>query len=108
MLVECERFVRGCRMLQRFVRPVCIRREGAMNLSIGELLILLVIVALLFGTKRLRNLGGDLGAAIKGFRTAMREGEKAGREVTGDEPKRLRADGGEPAAAVDRDSSETK
>lgn len=41
------------------------------NLSIWELLIILAIVALLFGTKRLRNIGSDLGAAIKGFRSAV-------------------------------------
>ena len=44
--------------------------------GIWQLLIILVIVLLLFGTKRLRNLGGDLGNAIKGFRGAMSDGEK--------------------------------
>jgi sec-independent protein translocase protein TatA len=39
-------------------------------------LIVLVIVLLLFGTKRLRNLGSDLGNAVKGFRGAMTDGEK--------------------------------
>jgi sec-independent protein translocase protein TatA len=43
------------------------------GLSVTELLIILAIVLLLFGTKRLRNLGGDLGGAIKGFRKAMKE-----------------------------------
>lgn len=41
-----------------------------------QLLILLVIVLLLFGGNRLRNLGGDLGGAIKGFKKAMNDGEK--------------------------------
>jgi len=41
------------------------------GLSLSHLLVLLVIVALVFGTKRLRNLGGDVGEAIKSFRTAM-------------------------------------
>ncbi len=40
-----------------------------------QLLIVLVIVVLLFGTKRLKNLGPDLGNAIKGFRGAIKEGE---------------------------------
>ncbi len=40
-----------------------------------ELFIVLVIVALLFGTKKLRSLGGDLGSAIKSFRGAIKEGE---------------------------------
>lgn len=44
-----------------------------MGISIWQLLIILAIVLLLFGAKRLRNLGGDLGEAIKGFRSAMKE-----------------------------------
>ena len=44
-----------------------------MGISIWQLLIILAIVLLLFGAKRLRNLGGDLGTAIKGFRQAMKE-----------------------------------
>ena len=46
-----------------------------MGISITQLLIVLAIVIVLFGTKRLRNIGGDLGGAIKGFRSAMKEGE---------------------------------
>jgi len=45
-----------------------------MGVSITQLLIVLVIVLVLFGTKRLRNIGGDLGGAIKGFRSAMKDG----------------------------------
>ena len=41
------------------------------GISIWQLVIITVIVALLFGTKRLRNVGGDLGSAIKGFKNAM-------------------------------------
>lgn len=41
--------------------------------SIPQLLIVLVIVVLIFGAKRLRNLGGDLGSAVKGFKTAIKE-----------------------------------
>ena len=44
---------------------------GASGISFWELLILLVIVLLLFGGKRLGSLGEDLGKAIKGFRNAM-------------------------------------
>ena len=44
-----------------------------MGISIWQLLIILAIVLVLFGAKRLRNLGGDLGGAIKGFRQAMKE-----------------------------------
>lgn len=41
------------------------------NMGIWQLLIVAVIIVLLFGTKKLRNLGGDLGSAIKGFKNAM-------------------------------------
>ena len=44
---------------------------GISGVSIGSLLIVLVIVMLLFGTKRLRTIGGDLGGAIRGFRSAV-------------------------------------
>jgi sec-independent protein translocase protein TatA len=43
------------------------------GISVWQLLILLLIVVLVFGTKRLRNIGGDLGSAIKGFRKGMEE-----------------------------------
>jgi len=47
-----------------------------MGLSIWHLLLVLAIVLVLFGAKRLRNLGGDLGAAIKGFKDAVTDGSK--------------------------------
>lgn len=47
-----------------------------MGLSVTHLLVVLAIVIVVFGTKRLRNIGADLGGAIKGFRTAMKEGEE--------------------------------
>lgn len=43
------------------------------GISIWQLLIIAVIVVLLFGTKKLRNLGGDLGSAVKGFKNAIGE-----------------------------------
>ena len=46
-----------------------------MGISVTKLLIVLAIIIVIFGTKRLKNLGGDLGGAIKGFRSAMREEE---------------------------------
>jgi sec-independent protein translocase protein TatA len=48
-----------------------------MGISIWQLLIVLAIVLVLFGAKRLRNVGSDLGGAIKGFRQAMREDDDA-------------------------------
>ncbi len=48
---------------------------GFGGISIWQLLIVLVIIILLFGTKKLRSLGGDLGSAIKSFKQSVREGE---------------------------------
>jgi len=49
---------------------------GFGGISIWQLLIVLAIVIMVFGTKRLRNLGGDLGGALKGFKKAMNNDEK--------------------------------
>ncbi|MEN8170663.1 MAG: Sec-independent protein translocase subunit TatA [Pseudomonadota bacterium] len=46
-----------------------------MGFSIWQLLIVLAIIVLLFGTKKLKNIGGDLGGAVKGFKNAVNEGE---------------------------------
>jgi sec-independent protein translocase protein TatA len=50
---------------------------GIGGISIWQLLIILAIVVMLFGTKRLRSLGGDLGEAIKGFRSSMSSEDQA-------------------------------
>ena len=50
---------------------------GAM--SVWHWLIVLVIVMLVFGTKKLRNMGEDLGGAVKGFRDGMKEAEATAR-----------------------------
>jgi sec-independent protein translocase protein TatA len=49
---------------------------GPGGISIWQLLIILVIVLLLFGTKRLKTIGSDLGNAVKGFRSAMSDANK--------------------------------
>jgi len=46
---------------------------GMGGISVWQLLIVLVIVLLIFGTKKLRNLGSDLGGAVKGFRSTMKD-----------------------------------
>lgn len=46
-----------------------------MGLSIPHLLVVLLIVVLVFGTKRLKNVGSDIGEAIKSFRNAVKESE---------------------------------
>lgn len=59
-----------------------------MGIGIWELVLLFLIVLVLFGTKRLRNIGGDLGTAIKSFRSAMNDTEtdKPGSEATEAKP----------------------
>ena len=47
------------------------------SLSIWHWLIVLLVVVLIFGTKKLRNIGADLGGAVRGFKDGMREGDKA-------------------------------
>ncbi len=56
-------------------------------MSVPQLLIILVIVALIFGTKRLKEVGGDLGSAIKSFRKSMNTSDTDA-DATG-EPKQL-------------------
>ena len=52
------------------------------SFSIWHWLIVLVIVLLIFGTKKLRNVGQDLGGAVKGFKDGLKEGEAAAVEST--------------------------
>ena len=47
------------------------------SLSIWHWLIVLAIVLVVFGTKKLRNIGGDVGGAVKSFKDAMKEGEQS-------------------------------
>jgi sec-independent protein translocase protein TatA len=49
---------------------------GLGGVSIWQLLIILVIIVLLFGTKRLRNIGNDLGSAIRGFRNSIKDSDE--------------------------------
>ena len=49
-----------------------------MGISVWQLLILLAVVILIFGTKKLKNIGGALGSAIKGFKSAVKDGDKDG------------------------------
>lgn len=54
------------------------------GIGIWQLLIILLIVVMLFGTKRLKNLGSDLGGALKGFKTAIKEDEEEKPEESDD------------------------
>lgn len=57
-------------------------------LSVTQLLVILAIVLVLFGAKKLRNIGGDLGGAIKNFRHSVKEGE-AGEDAKADVQNRV-------------------
>jgi sec-independent protein translocase protein TatA len=67
--------------------------------SVWHWLIVLLVVVLLFGTKKLRNLGGDLGAAVRGFKKGMSEDGAEKRALDGDAPPAddKKADDAEPA-----------
>ena len=54
---------------------------GIGNIGITQLIIVLVIVMLVFGTKKIRNLGGDLGSAIRDFRKGMNEVDAAKADI---------------------------
>ncbi len=70
-----------------------------MGISIWQLVIVLVIVMLLFGTKKLRNIGADLGGAVKGFKGAMKDGAKAEQESDPQHLEQAEASGGEQTGA---------
>ncbi len=55
---------------------------GLGGISVWQLVIILVIVLAIFGTKRLRSLGSDLGGAVKGFRSAMNEAEETADQIS--------------------------
>lgn len=55
---------------------------GIGGISVWQLLIVLLIVVLIFGTKKLRNMGGDLGSAVKNFKESINEGKEKAEEVT--------------------------
>ncbi|HKT73302.1 MAG TPA: twin-arginine translocase TatA/TatE family subunit [Steroidobacteraceae bacterium] len=59
-----------------------------MGIGMRELVVILLVVLLVFGAKKLRTIGSDLGAAVRGFKQAMNEGE---REDTAP-PKQIRSD----------------
>lgn len=62
---------------------------GIGGISIWQLLIIALIIVLLFGTKKLRSLGSDLGGALKGFKSAMKDDEEEDAKKT---PEQLAAD----------------
>ncbi len=55
------------------------------EISITKLLVVAALIILVFGTKKLRTLGGDLGSAIKGFKKAMNEDDDSAKKITAEE-----------------------
>lgn len=79
---------------------------GLGGISMWQLLIVLAIVLLVFGTKRIRNLGGDLGGAIKGFKSAMNDGEKE--QDAAQQSEALEGEDAPKAQAEDKADDKTK
>ena len=58
-----------------------------MSIGFTEILLILLVVVLVFGTSKLRSMGGDLGAAVRNFKSAMKDGEAgAGSDKKPDPP----------------------
>ena len=81
---------------------------GFGGISVWQLLIILLIVLLIFGTKRLKSIGGDLGGALKSFRRAMDADEDTSGEAA-DDSKPQQLESGEPDAefAEQKDKSQS-
>jgi sec-independent protein translocase protein TatA len=78
------------------------------SFSIWHWLIVLAIIVLIFGTKKLRNLGGDLGSAVKGFKDGMKSEEsKAAAEQTAGKGEIPPAKGQTYEAEVKKETSKT-
>ena len=75
-----------------------------MGLGMRELVIILLVVLVVFGAKKLRTVGSDLGHAVKGFKKAMSEGE----EEQNAGPKQIRSEGADAEFAEAPKKSDTK
>ena len=76
-----------------------------MGIGFRELLIILAIALLIFGAKKLRNIGSDLGAAVRGFKKSMNEGEdeESGKKLS----QEGRPDADFNTGKTDRDSADS-
>ena len=77
-----------------------------MGIGMRELLVILVVCLVIFGAKKLRTVGSDLGHAVKGFKKAMNEGE----EEAAAPPKQIRSEGTDaefPEVAKTREAGKT-
>jgi sec-independent protein translocase protein TatA len=73
---------------------------GLSGISVPQLLIILAIVLLVFGTKRMKSIGGDLGGAIRGFRKAMEADDDKGGDHANAQPPRITTAKVEPKAEM--------
>jgi sec-independent protein translocase protein TatA len=71
-----------------------------MGLSTTHLIIFLVIIIVIFGTKKLRNIGSDLGGAVKGFKDGMKDGADKASEASGSAPAAVTQQVGAAATAA--------
>ena len=69
-----------------------------MHFSVMQLALILGIIILLFGTKKLRNVGSDVGGAIRNFRSAMKEGQGEATEESSDDDKIIESESVKPTA----------
>ena len=75
------------------------------GIGVWQLLIVLAIILVLFGTRKLRSIGSDLGGAVQGFKSAVK-GEKSEGEVDADQMEYVSAEGEEGAAAAKKDAAD--
>jgi len=79
-----------------------------MGLSTTHLIIFLVIIVVIFGTKKLRNIGSDLGGAVKGFKDGMKDGGEKPAESPAVAPHTQQVSATAPAAAKETIDVEAK
>jgi sec-independent protein translocase protein TatA len=75
------------------------------NFGMKELVIILLVVLLVFGAKKLKTIGSDLGSAVKGFKKSMAEGDE---EETSGKPRQLGADAEFPEVKSSQDQKSSK
>jgi len=71
--------------LRRETQPVYVKKVSMGEISITKLLVVAALIILVFGTKKLRTLGGDLGSAIKGFKKAMNDDDDSAKKTSAEE-----------------------
>ena len=80
---------------------------GIGGISPVQLIIILVIVLLIFGTKKLRNFGGDLGGAIKGFKKAVKEEDGESEKIEDDALEDDAVEGAEDTVTAKSETTES-